>query len=265
MHPVKLIDSPTTVKKETTTKSTVIKEKIKRKNYRNPAWAKELEIVEVEEFNSAEVEKIFEQRRLLLYSQCKKMDQDKPSVNSFEYLIDERHKLVWCSIFKSASSTWFYNFCLLAGIDTKRMEGSRTSPVQFARQTAYPRPSVQTLSSALSKNFTSFIIVREPFERLLSGFRDKIEAVNSYCRKLQCIIAKKPTNYKCTPTFEEFIDYIIEEVEGGGALNEHWHPYSSFCTVCAVNYSYILHFETLTEDENYLISQVSIFTIMHMQ
>jgi hypothetical protein len=33
--------------------------------------------------------------------------------NAWEFFIDPTHGLVWCNIFKAASSTWLYNFNLL--------------------------------------------------------------------------------------------------------------------------------------------------------
>lgn len=33
--------------------------------------------------------------------------------NAWEFFIDSTHGLVWCNIFKAASSTWLYNFNLL--------------------------------------------------------------------------------------------------------------------------------------------------------
>jgi len=33
--------------------------------------------------------------------------------NAWEFFIDSTHGLVWCNIFKAASSTWLYNFNIL--------------------------------------------------------------------------------------------------------------------------------------------------------
>jgi hypothetical protein len=33
--------------------------------------------------------------------------------NAWEFFVDSTHGLVWCNIFKAASSTWLYNFNLL--------------------------------------------------------------------------------------------------------------------------------------------------------
>ncbi len=61
----------------------------------------------------------------------------------------------------------------------KRSEGMRASrftPVALARK-KYIRPSVDQLLEAMNKSIT-FIVGRNPLERLVSGYRDKI--VNAF-------------------------------------------------------------------------------------
>ena len=222
-----------------------------------PAWAMDIDSVEIKPINLTEVAGTMKKRNNLRIQQCNQLQQEDQIINNEEFVINDRYRLAWCSIFKSASSTWFYNFFLLAGFRRELLARSRSTPVQFARETAYPRPSEYELATALRKNYTSFIIVREPFERILSGYRDKIEADVPFYRPLVCQIAGKLGKRKgCFATFSQFVDYIIEEIKNENPLNEHWSPYSSFCSVCVINYTFVLHFETLSEDESYLIQQV---------
>lgn len=62
--------------------------------------------------------------------------------------------------------------------------------MQLARK-RFPRPSQAELTEALA-NSLSFLIVREPFERLLSAYRDKLEGYrNKYYKILGEQIVKK--------------------------------------------------------------------------
>lgn len=35
--------------------------------------------------------------------------------NSWEFFVNSEYKLVWCNVFKAASTSWIYNFNILAG------------------------------------------------------------------------------------------------------------------------------------------------------
>lgn len=69
---------------------------------------------------------------------CKKYGLDKSSEtyqpNAWEFLINKKHNLVWCNVFKAASSTWFYNFNLLAGYSEYELLHTKESPVNLARK-----------------------------------------------------------------------------------------------------------------------------------
>jgi hypothetical protein len=61
------------------------------------------------------------------------------------------HKLVWCPIYKAASSTWMYNFCLLAGYSEEYIAEMQMQLSQLARD-AFPEldraETEEVLSSA---------------------------------------------------------------------------------------------------------------------
>lgn len=67
------------------------------------------------------VYKRLEQRRRHLKKACHVLGLDKIAndtlhkPNPWEYLVDQKHHLVWCNVFKAASTSWMYNFNILAG------------------------------------------------------------------------------------------------------------------------------------------------------
>lgn len=240
----------------------------------------------------SEMEEELNRRRVRVWEVCKAngMVGDENGAgepNAWEFFIDEKHHLVWCNIFKAASSSWMYNFNLLGGFKEQYLRRSRKSPLTMAR-TRFPRPSVEQLKSALPHSL-SFLIVRDPFERLLSAYRNKIEGFrHKYYRKMakEMITKFRVTtslapgihrnhNGEKSPTFSEFVSWVIASakessgIKDGGSkgvpgFDEHWAPYFRFCTPCAVNFTVIAKMETLSRDEAYIIQKTGIGATLGM-
>lgn len=177
--------------------------------------------------------------------------RDSP-INSREFLINTQFGLTWCNIFKAASSSWFELFLKLANRKKKQSE----SRVGAARK-VYPRPSVEELKNVLANNrYKSVVILREPFERILSSYISKLtNTLSKFYHTVRCSMAQlDPTKSKaCYPTFPQYVDYIVRRYVTGAHMDEHWHPYSTFCSLCQVNYDYILRFENIEEEQNYIL------------
>ena len=143
---------------------------------------------------------------------------------------------------------------------------------QFTQPNTLARVLVPSLPFAAFNNYltkeqpATFLIVRHPYERLLSAYRDKFENKRKYYHKHygQFIIK----NYRkkgirrfgrdfytrisndanktdippyrsaairngkdVTPTFWEFIMAIIQQ----GISDDHWHPAHMLCSLCRVS------------------------------
>lgn len=67
------------------------------------------------------IAKRLEMRRKHLKKMCRVLGLDRPGndtlhrPNPWEFLVDNKHHLVWCNVFKAASTSWMYNFNILAG------------------------------------------------------------------------------------------------------------------------------------------------------
>ncbi|XP_045119496.1 carbohydrate sulfotransferase 11-like [Portunus trituberculatus] len=212
-----------------------------------------------------------EERRRRVEESCVEVlePEEREEVNSGEFLISDKYKLIWCNIFKAASSTWLYNYLIMGGKVPEELKRLRISPVEAARE-LYPRPGRAKLMGHLAggnkERYLSFIIVREPFQRLLSAYRDKIETIVPYYKQLRCQITKKyPIDTEklkagwweeCKPNFSQFVSFLIDEEREGRAPNEHWAPYYKFCSPCVASFDVVLRFESLHNDEMYLLEKV---------
>ncbi|CAB3366458.1 Hypothetical predicted protein [Cloeon dipterum] len=178
------------------------------------------------------------------------------------FYIDKQHKMSYCPIYKAASTTWLHQMLILSGRSEQSIK-SKLKVQQLSEQAreVYPVEDSDQVEEALRTNL-KLVIVRHPFERLLSAYRDKLENINvglehgveyfykSHGRK----IVKKyrnETSSRLEPTFREFVSYLIKE--DPIRFDDHWIPFYLFCTPCLVRYDVIAHVETLFRDQLYII------------
>ena len=100
---------------------------------------------------------------------CRKHGLDRPGIdrlhklNPWEYLINWEHKLVWCNVFKSGSTSWMYLFNRMAGYSDKKLAQEkrlkRVPMLQLARD-KYGRPSQQVC-------YPSLLIIRGHYRKKL--------------------------------------------------------------------------------------------------
>nr|XP_053647178.1 carbohydrate sulfotransferase 11-like isoform X2 [Cherax quadricarinatus] len=249
---------------------------------------------------SPELIQRLEARRQHLHQMCAKEGLDQPTeqyqINAWEFLINKEYGLVWCNVFKAASSTWLWNFNLLAGYTQDELLSSNKSPVQLARL-VYPsvvrlisfnraltttglhrtfssdRPTPEELQQVMNETPAplSFMITRHPLLRLVSAYRNKILNGNPIYKKLFSSIyskykklgppvpraatnGKKPPKNSVSPSFSQFVQWVLDEVASGKTIDMHWIPQSSFCTPCLVDFTVLAKVETLREDANYIIN-----------
>lgn len=129
---------------------------------------------------AAQLERIgrhMDARRALLDAKCREHGLDRPGndslhrPNAWEFLVNRQHHLIWCNVFKAASSSWMYNFNILAGYSAQYLRKTNVVSLSLARR-KYARVTFAELQRAQNDSLT-FLIVRHPFERLLSAYRDK--------------------------------------------------------------------------------------------
>ena len=122
-------------------------------------------------------------------------------------------------------------------------------------------------------NYYKFMVVRNPLERLLSSYRNKIEPPidhekqDSFPHMIKKIIlqryrlqeyahwqvAPKSTRRYLNVTFSDFIKYVIETTSE--ELNEHFRPSIDICHPCLVHYDFYPNFKTISPDSQALIKK----------
>lgn len=118
------------------------------------------------------------------------------------------------------------------------------------------------------------MVVRDPFERILSAYRNKFESKTApsggFHQKIGKEILKKyrpnatqdVINAGNSVTFLEFITYMTEPNkinmlwDYGHSYNEHWEPINGLCSPCTIDYDYIIHFENLVDESNEVLRRL---------
>ncbi|XP_014230650.1 carbohydrate sulfotransferase 11-like [Trichogramma pretiosum] len=209
--------------------------------------------------------------------------REPPAPQYSVFYIDRAHNISYCPIYKAGSTTWIYNMCLLNGAEEAELASGKEQISMIARRLM---PEIDLpLAESLLNSSAKLLIVRHPFERLLSAYRDKLEnsvagrehgTLHFYKKFGSKIVAKfrdenvsppredqfvrvpgKPEPAGVEPTFREFVEYLVN-TDLANYGDDHWMPYYLFCTPCLVDYDFIAKVETLARDQAYVIHRLGL-------
>ena len=245
----------------------------------------------VDVFMSEQAE-IQRRRRRQLRESCSRLDIEKNENKSItdNMIVDEKYKLMFCYVPKIACTSWKRVFLVLNGV----MNHPDDLPQAVVNKVIGPRrlKHLKDLPSArradVLKDYTKFLVVRHPFERVLSAFRNKMSPTSTspsarwFQNKIGNFIIDK---YRMKPNlndsrvntttrdsiftlqnnstakydlkFEEFVNFLInEKLRVDFANNLHWREIHRMCSPCQIGYDIVSHFESLEVDAEYILRLV---------
>ncbi|XP_063221440.1 carbohydrate sulfotransferase 9-like [Bacillus rossius redtenbacheri] len=228
---------------------------------------------------AVEMEEEMRRRRAVVMEACNKTNRP-PGVGDMQLhrtlskmYINKQYKVAWCPVYKAGSSSWLEVFAemghMLTPLTRRQLAAGRVQINNLARRgNPQWKPTPQNKEAVFS--MTRFLIVRHPFERLLSAYRDKLEHrrgkmyyYERYGRQIVSLYRKKPPNAMLAamqprePTFPEFVRYVVERRR----FDEHWRPYHNECSPCTLRYQYILKTESLDLEERYLVQVLGLHNL----
>ena len=113
-------------------------------------------------------------------------------------------------------------------------------------------------------DYTKFVIVREPMERLLSAFKNKFEAetidADNFRKAYGPHMMQLTRDKSEIPAsgegiqFWEFMKYIA--TVNSSFLQEHWALYNNLCFPCIMDYDFIGKYNTIEVDSNYILQEI---------
>lgn len=177
--------------------------------------------------------------------------------------VEDRHRVLYCEVPKAGCSNWKRVLMVLAGL------ASSTADIQH--NTVHYGSSLKRLDTFDRQGilhrlstYTKMLFVREPFERLVSAFRDKFEHPNSYYHPVfgKAILARYRANASREALrtgsgvrFPEFVQYLLD-VHRPVGMDIHWDHVSRLCSPCLIDYDFVGKFESMEDDANFFLSLI---------
>ncbi|XP_061418773.1 carbohydrate sulfotransferase 11 [Lethenteron reissneri] len=178
-------------------------------------------------------------------------------------LVDDEHRLLYCYVPKVACTNWKRVLLVLTG-----QSGGTRDPLGIPAARAHVQGTLRSLAEFPPRearrrlaSYVKFMFSREPFERLVSAYRNKFtQAYNTaFHRRYGTRIVRR---YRANATaealeggddvsFGEFVRYLLDPRTE--PFNEHWELASSLCSPCRVRYDVIGRYETLERDAAFVL------------
>ncbi|XP_064632127.1 carbohydrate sulfotransferase 11-like [Lineus longissimus] len=218
---------------------------------------------------------------------CKTLDQkiffyknqktQKITPRHFGHLyVNDEYKFIHCNIPKIACTNWKRLFLGLAGVKTPFLISARN--VHEYGTSFYRKMDKMRLSNFSPtgiayrlQHYTKAIVVRDPMERILSAFRNKLNFPGNeyFLKKYGAKILQKyhpdlppdVIEQGAGVTFLDFVQYITHPMDFPNLkpwnhMNEHWERYFALCHPCFVRYNIIAKYETLDDDVNFIMEKI---------
>lgn len=178
-------------------------------------------------------------------------------------IVDDTNKALFCYVPKVASGNWKRIFLILTG---KYDQDANIETTMAHKETLLKNLADYSLQDIQDKiaNYHSFVVVREPMERLLSAYVNKIHF--DYTGKFQRLFGKKMLKYtkqkayigggKWNITFGEFVEFLTSEPERE-AFELHWERIHKICHPCLLKYHFVGHYENLSHDASAIIKMAA--------
>lgn len=196
-----------------------------------------------------------------------------PKLELYNLLVDDRHGIIYCYVPKVACTAWKRIMIVLSeslkvhGVPYRDpadvpIEDVHGSSLQHLNE--YPK----VVMKQKLETYKKFIFVRDPFVRLISAYRDKLESPNQiYYERIGMDILRTFGNVSnppasvekahvdgIVPSFYNFIQYILSlSAFNDTVFDEHWRQTINLCHPCLINYDFIGKMETIEEDAAQLL------------
>jgi hypothetical protein len=125
--------------------------------------------------------------------------------------------------------------------------------------------SAEELHGITTKDYYKLLVVRHPFQRLVSAYRDRIEDTSRFTSQAWIYVPRifaltrpslnqsqifdinsHPHKLSTVPTFQEFVAWLL--VTPPKKYDVHWNRYSDQCEPCSVHYDAIIKMDNFSNE-----------------
>ncbi|ELU05332.1 hypothetical protein CAPTEDRAFT_221303 [Capitella teleta] len=187
------------------------------------------------------------------------------------FLVDERHKLLFCAVPKAAVTLWRTMFLRGTGKIDKTKEKIKPYHAPYLNRMGlkFLYNYTEAKQQEIIRNYFKIMNTRHPVERALSSYMDKfvyselefpilesIEYLNKNYRSPadQIRLTHGRNTIPSGVRFDEFVSMVLDEK---APYNIHWDSMINICHPCIIHYDYVMKTETMQEDAPYILSLLS--------
>lgn len=232
-------------------------------------------------------ERRYEQRREHLRQTCQNFPTDsfvkqmEKNITTYEdMVVDEERQILFCGVPKSATTIWKRMFLKMefprfANVPLEEVRSGKDGKLSTTKGQDLKTLKDYSISERkrIFDTYYKFLVVRPPFERLLSAFRDKSDrlAYSFFNGKVMDSLKERDMAdeyiYFDVESFHQFLEFIIARtpyplsnageiaLEANTMLRNEM-PIFDLCHPCSVEYDFIGKFETLEQDMNYITKKI---------
>ncbi|CAK8694585.1 unnamed protein product [Clavelina lepadiformis] len=235
--------------------------------------------VDAEESNFMHIIEIQQtERRTTLRRGCDRLrscEKFKP-IGRANSLFSKNYKFSVCDINKCASSSWLRAIMIMDGYYSTddyfnhKIRGREVIEMSNVKSRLIALKNETKLKQTW-KEYLNIITVRNPFERIVSAYYDKMRPqsegftstygplslrINQQFKKYRFVVNDRSLNDR-TATFEDFVNFLLHSKEPQ-ANDPHWRSFQETCDPCTHEYDFIMKFETMFEDVAYLTRKLNV-------
>lgn len=206
---------------------------------------------------SPDTRKKYIQQQCEAESMRKKLNESRPCFGKYVYfIVDDARRFAYCIVQKAASTS-----TTLMLLKHRRRKQYKRRPYHKKMRAFRTMSRFSALRPVhISKRrtitgYTKLIIIRNPFDRLVSAFYDTMSGKRPFFHLYP------RSDYAENPiTFPEFISFILADGDITTNRNVHWAPYAIETAICKANYDKIYRIENFPAEQIDLFKQMGIMS-----